>query len=728
MASSDESDGPDWKADTQIQFTVGGGVDEDLHPKERIPKPSGWSLTDINARIARRLNKNAPPLTLLPDWWSTSNPDTPADLFTARTVTRAIIIGMVLAASLTSATLYAGVEPSLAGVAGGAALLTAFLSYTVYRFGSETIDSRTTANEIDSLLPDAVAFMYSQAEGSTNTYTIIAAMAEAEDAFGPVSREFQSITRRCEYFGTDLKQALTDQADTTPSDDLSRLFTDMIAFIESGGAITDFFDRETQQAFEQVENNQQERLDFIDLLSTMYIPFSIVPVLLVLIMAGVSSFRPVGSFPLILFGYIFAPLIPIAFILLANIVSPYNDTGTALSIRKTDREILSGTAYNSRGREPPADVEESASSQLRTRIGMFGGRERTTGPDQATPSTPLHPAQQSILKTDSASELSKESPVFDSAPMRERLYRLKSIVSDPIGFLTLRSEVVLLLSLPLALVALVAPIMMGVAPTPAVEAMINSPVINTTWWVLIPILVGATPATLFHELGRRDRLSIRASYPDTLQKISAANDTGMTLFESIQEATSDTKTQMNKELKIIEKKVSMAVPVEQALVEFANAHKDPQISRTTRLLIEAQRASERVSDVLGVAIKSATSREKMRERHASETKSYIAMISLTTLVVAVAAAILARTLIPLVSGDGVDAVAQGSAAAGGDAAAMDANILRTVLYHISFQYAFLGGLFAGFISTGELKSGLKFSLVGMVITTGIWLVVDGGLI
>lgn len=707
-----------------------------------IPHQSGLlSLSGLESRLASDFADDEFPLSSFPDYWDTRDPEVPRDLFLSRRIVRGILLGIVSAiASAVAMYITSGtVSPIIATIAAGAFTVVSggYMSLTI---GRSVVTARARADQIDKILSDAIAFMYAQSEGGTSIYTVISAMADADDAYGPVAEEFNAVTQRCEYFGVELTQALREQANSTPSEQLSRLFSDMVTFIESGGEITEFLSRESDRAFDRLENEQQEQLDFIDLVSTLYIPFSTVPVLVVLIMAGVSSFRPIGSLPLALFGYVFSPLVPITFILLTNLVQPYTNKESTLSVTTKDRIINSPVTDDSEQAHSHAETdggEKHATpgkqhSDLRTRDGVFGGFLRGRRGGKETPTALRHPAENGISPSSQATALKSTSEQFSRIPLKERLIRLQGVITDPLGYLRVNPTLSLVLSLPAAFAAFALPIYLGYAPSVSVDALISTPVTTTMWWGVIPTVVALMPLSLFHELDRRSRLSLREQFPDALQKISSANETGMTLFDSLRSASTERGTQIDTEVKIIEQKVALGATVEKALVEFANARKDPQVSRITRLLIEAQRASERVSNVLDVAIRSALARQRLRDQHSSETKSYITMITLTTLVVVAAAGILSRTLVPLIGGTQVQAGAGGPIGSVGLGAStgdgINVEILRTILFHISLQYSLLGGLFAGFISTGELKSGIKYSLGGMSLATLMWLLLGTGIV
>jgi branched-subunit amino acid ABC-type transport system permease component len=102
------------------------------------------------------------------------------------------------------------------------------------------------------------------------------------------------------------------------------------------------------------------------------------------------------------------------------------------------------------------------------------------------------------------------------------------------------------------------------------------------------------------------------------------------------------------------------------------------------------------------------------------------MISVTTIVIIIATAILNRTLLPLIGGEGLAAIQTAGAIDVSGGNTIDPDQVQTILFHMSFQYAALGGMFSGFISTGEFKSGLKYALGGMLVSILTWYFLTGG--
>lgn len=688
----------------------------------------------VSARLARSISLDSFPFTLLPAGVADQRGgDVPLDLFAAQ----AIVLGGVLAALIGTVALGTGfaigLSPVWAVVIAVSLGVTTGIAVAAIRFGGKLLDTQGEENEIEAALPGAVAYMYSQAAANTNIYTIVGSIARAEDAYGPVAREFQSVVRRCEYFGYELERALTEQSESTASEDLGRLMSDMVTFLDSGGDVTEFFAREMDRAFEELESRQQERIDYLDVLSTLYVPVSIVPILAVIIIVALSSFRPIPPRTVTILGYFVTPTFSMVFLILTDLVQPHEDEGATLSVSAAERDVYSGTILHGGQKEgTQRDGDERAEGteeSQRTSTGRFGGGRTVQQGQTEQPENPLHPADQGFTETPTADTLADSSPAFESVPSTERWERVRAVFSDPVEYFRLNPDHTLVGSVPLTFAVMAVLYVLGIATMPTIDAVIAEPLATTSIWVTLPLLVTFGPLIVAHEYDIRKREALFAQYPEMLQQISAANDTGMTLLESLREASEEGETQIDREMRIVERKVAMGIPVETALAEFANAYSDPQISRSTRLLIEAQRASERVSNVLEIAIEAALSRLRLREQQKSSTKSYVVMIALTTLVAIGATAALNRVLSTLLTGGILSGVASGTSAGQssiGGSGSLNSEIIRVILYHLSMIYAAFGGLFAGYIGSTEFKSGIKFSLIGMLVATGIWWVALGG--
>ena len=161
-------------------------------------------------------------------------------------------------------------EPLIILVSG---LLLGTLGFAV-GFGSVVSIPYFRANgrkrEINVLLADSVAFMYALAVGGMNQLEILRAMAKADDTYGEVSMEFQSIVLETEYFDTDYRTAVRTQALETPSEELSQFLTDMLSILDSGGNLTDFLEDQKDKQMRTAKQEQKKLLDTMELFGEMY--------------------------------------------------------------------------------------------------------------------------------------------------------------------------------------------------------------------------------------------------------------------------------------------------------------------------------------------------------------------------------------------------------------------------------------------------------------------------
>ncbi|RLM40516.1 hypothetical protein, partial [Haloferax sp. Atlit-105R] len=147
---------------------------------------------------------------------------------------------------------------------------------------------------------------------------------------------------------------------------------DMVTFLDSGGDVTEFFSREMDRAFEELESQQQERIDYLDVLSTLYVPVSIVPILGVIIIVALSSFRPIPTQTVVILGYVVTPSFPLIFLILTDLVQPHEAEGSMLSVSAAERDVYSGTVLHGNQNVGRRDTEQEAAeanSSQRTSTG-----------------------------------------------------------------------------------------------------------------------------------------------------------------------------------------------------------------------------------------------------------------------------------------------------------------------------------------------------------------------
>lgn len=643
----------------------------------------------------------------------------PADIIIGRVLWKIIAATLVSVPVVVAILLSAGLMPDIsifvfiiALLAGSFAVSgTMFMLWLVVATGS--LSDRGDA--IDAVLPEAVSFMYAQSQSDVSYLNVIRAMALAEDAYGPVSREFQTIVRQCEYFGKDVQTAIENQAEETPSDELSRLLRNFLSHIRNGSNITQFFEEEAEKARRQVETKQDAAMDVLSLVATLYSTAALIPIFILAVAVGFSSFQQIPPIVLTIITYIAVPSVSLLFIYL--IIRSHID--------RSDLGTL--TDYRESGIASFTNVEEDtvADSSQRTLSTAFGRDDKATDRgDRTVVGGPPHPAAEGILSTEMADQVEDSSPIFDGFSTTETLLRIKAILTNPIEFFIERPLATLYISVPVTYVLFEIWIILGVVPPIEIRMFNSDPEAAVMYWVFAPIAHIFGPLSVFHQLKQRRGKRIEEEFPDTLRRLVSANDSGLTLTESIKQVGQGASNRVDEEMAIVAMKSDFGIPIDRALAEFNNVYKQPQVARGTRLLIEAYRASTNVSGVLNETIESARTGIQIKNQQQSEKQSLLITIGVVSLCGAVILYIVDTFFIGLAM-QGVSltqltnptsALDQPSADMGG----VTAEYMRMTLFHGAVIHNAMAGIFMGYLSDDSFMSGIKYMLALSGAVIGMW--------
>ena len=529
---------------------------------------------------------------------------------------------------------------------------------------------------INILLPDSISFMYALSVGGLNQLEILRAMAAAEDTYGEVAREFQSIVNETEYFGTDYRNAIRKQSLETPSDPLAQFLTDMLSIVNSGGDMESFLKDKKDAHMRTAKQQQEMTLETLELFGEMYMTLSLFPLLLVIILVIMSMLGNADE--RMLYGTVYAliPLIGVAFLVLVSTVKQ-DDPGDGYLRPKTGSDRL--TASTNGGLTHMGIVEG------------FVGRFR----------------------------------VFDRIKTSERDYRIKQVLGAPHLFFRDRPLFTLGLTVPVALLAVGLAVGTGRAPL-SIPAWIDRPVWSTFVWIYLPAYLVLIPLGAFYEWNVYSRNAITSKLSETLRKLSSANDTGQTLLESIMTVAETSSGRLAEEFEVMYAKVNYGVSLRAAFVEFNNKYHLPRLARTIKLITEAQEASSEITDVLRTAAQASENADDIARERRSRTRMQVAIILMTYLTLLAVMAILQTQFIDVMAGLTEQASGSGgSAASGGQSFAegVDADLLSLLFFHAVTIQAVLAGLIAGYIRTAKLLSGVKFVVGLLTIALGVWVVV-----
>jgi len=537
------------------------------------------------------------------------------------------------------------------------------------------------AREIDMLLADSVSFMYALSVGGLNQLEILRSMARAEDTYGEVAREFQSIINETEYFGTDYRNAIRTQSIDTPSDELSQFLTDMLSIVNSGGDMEQFLKDKKDKHMRTAKQRQETTLETLELFGEMYMTLSLFPLLLIIILVIMSMLGNARDVLLYASVYLLIPMTGVGFLVLVSTV-------------KQD-EPGDGYLRPEGGSERLAETTEEGLLHLGLIEGFVG-----------------------------------QFGVFDRIKSREGTYMTQQLLSAPHLFFRDNPLYTLALTVPAAGALLAAAFVTGAAPL-TVDGWVSRPVWSTFLWLYLPLYVTLVPLGVFYEWNERARGAVIGKLSENLRKLSSANDTGQTLLESIRTVADTSSGKLAEEFEVMYTKVNYGMSLRDALVEFNNEYHIPRLARTIKLISEAQEASSQITDVLTTAAQASENQDDIVRERKSRTRMQVAIILMTYVTLLGVMAILQTQFIDVMAGLTEQAGGGGGGGGGGGAGqggpsfggGVEPDLLSLLFFHAVTIQAILSGLISGYIRDATIVSGVKFVVILLTLALGTWIYV-----
>ncbi|WP_246999996.1 type II secretion system F family protein [Halosolutus gelatinilyticus] len=539
----------------------------------------------------------------------------------------------------------------------------------------------TRKREINMLLTDSVSFMYALSVGGLNQLEIIEAMAQADDTYGEVAKEFQSIVKETEYFDVDYRTAIRKQALETPSDELSQFLTDMLSIVNSGGDMESFLEDKKEKHMRTAKQEQELTLETLELFGEMYMTLSLFPLLLIIIMV-IMQMMPQASVTnemLYLTVYGLIPLTGVGFIVLVSTVK----------------------------HDEPGDGYLS-----------LGGGDRRVRSEQ----------ERGLLNLGLVEQFTGEHSVFDRIKNREGTHETMTVLTRPHIFFRDDPLYTLFLTVPIATVVVVTAMVSSSAPT-SWDGLLANPVWGTFVYLYLPLYVVAIPLSIFREWNVRHRNTVVNKLSEDLRKLSSANDTGLTLLESLKSVSDTTSGKLAREFEMMHTKVNYGMSLKEALIEFNNKYHIPRLARTTRLITEAQEASNQISDVLRTAARASENHDDIERERKSRTRMQVVIIIMTFMTVLAVIAILKTQFIDTMAGLETSGSDVDTGGAGGELAQanlsenVQIDLLSVLFFHAVTLQAIISGFISGYIRDADLLSGLKYVIILATIALVGWAVV-----
>ncbi|GAB7017976.1 type II secretion system F family protein [Halostagnicola bangensis] len=590
-----------------------------------------------------------------------------------------LLLGVGLGSTLVETSTALGASVAVAGTGllfGTAGAILGFGSIIVRPYARATARKR----EINMLLPDAVSFMYALSVGGLGHLELLEAVADAEDAYGEVAVEFQRVLRDVEYVGSDYRSAIRTQAHETPSDELSQFLLDLLSTINSGGDMERFLEEKSERHAQTAKQQQERTLDTLELVGELYMTLSLFPLLLVIVVV-VMQLLPNAAVTgqlLYLTVYGLLPAIGIAFLVLISTIKR-DECG--------DGVLEFARSYRQSETTPKEGLSDSDPAE------RFVGRYR----------------------------------IFTRITHRERAYKRWTLLAEPHAFFRERPLATLAVTIPASLLVVGGATVIGISGLPWGGSAAD-PIRATVVCLYVPLYLVLTPLAAFYEWNVSQRTAVLDTFSEDLRKLSSTNDTGQPLLASLRSVSQTADGRLATEFEAMHTKVAYGRRLDQALVEFANSYQLPRLARTTRLITEAQKATNHITPVLRTAATASENHDELERERRSRTRMQVAIIVMTFLTVLAVIAVLQTQFVETMSGLGTE-TATGSGGASGQltnvdsSSRIDAGTLSALFFHaVTFQ-AILSGFICGYLRNADLLSGAKYVIALSTIALVGWAVV-----
>lgn len=517
---------------------------------------------------------------------------------------------------------------------------------------------------LDQTLPASVTYMYALSKGGMNMVDVFETMSESTDVYGEVAKEFDMIIKDMEMFGSDVQTAIIRASDTTPSDHMSDFYDDLVGLIDSGGDINDFLYNKSQQYHQIKEQNEEEFLDTLGLLSEAYITLFVAAPLFVIVITSILSLLGGGKLlELYLIVYIVLPMATAGFIVLVDLIS-------------TREEDKGKKIY------APDVRKELPEEEIQDRMSPF------------------------------------EEEKFQELLKGKKRYRYQKFLKNPSEFLIQGPIYTLVFTIPIAVLYLLGVLFSGFV-TPTIDNLINNTWSTTTFTFIVPFLITMLPLTIFYEIKHRRKNKIANSLADALKKLSSSNEAGMSLSKGLKLVGETSKGYLPREFMRVYSISKWNTDIKVALIRMANRLEIPRLSRTMKLITEAKDSSGNIKEVLGIAARDAETAQKFDRQRKQNMLIYTMIIVLSFLIFLGVLAILQTFFLAEMASIDDEAGAnfdeEQLQQVGFDPTDIPIDTYNMVFYHAAILQGLLSGLMAGKMGEDRALSGMKWSIAMVIV-------------
>ncbi|MBN2110829.1 MAG: type II secretion system F family protein [Methanosarcinaceae archaeon] len=531
------------------------------------------------------------------------------------------------------------------------------VSLTYYAFVSiPELQANVRSSLINQSLPHTTAYLYAMSRGGgLNLLDIMRSITENNQIYGAAAEEIGYIVKDMDCYGTDLLTALEKAGLRTPSPKFKDFIEGLNSIVASGGDITAYLKAKNDHYRLTATKEQKIFFETLGVLAEVYISaFVAGPLFLITILVVLGLINSGSAAILNLIVYLIIPVSTVIFVLLLGSVTGENANLKNIYIRENRLDTFSHVQI----RAGPENEEE-----LRRKMKFYG-----------------------------------------------KLQRIRYTLFHPFHLLKSKPSYVFLISLPFAAIYLI--LMVSDHPgikDPAVFRAINTGVLEVIDdHIFMALLILFVPFIIFDEIRNYRVRQIESHIPEFLKNLASINEAGIMLVDAIEMSTRSKIGVLHVEVSRLVNDLSWGTKIDDALKKFEYRIRTEMTRRIITLIIKANEATSDIKSVLTIAAHDADVQKQLKKERNAEMFVYVFIIYVAFMVFLFIVYILAAYFLPAMP-SGTDEVRAGMPLI----ADFDLEAYTMLFFHAAMIQGFCSGIVAGKMGSGNIRSGIKHSLLMM---------------
>jgi flagellar protein FlaJ len=233
-------------------------------------------------------------------------------------------------------------------------------------------------------------------------------------------------------------------------------------------------------------------------------------------------------------------------------------------------------------------------------------------------------------------------------------------------------------------------------------------------YIVFSVIIVLLPYTLFVEAHFRRINQISANFPEFLNRLVSLHESGLTLSASLKKLRASNLGILNEEINKLNAGIELNESLIEAFHEFGKRINTVAVHRVVVLIENAIRITGNVKDTLLIAANDARTARSLEEERVRSIKLYVMILYIAFFVFLYVIWSLITGFFPQLPDAPSDAVNQLM----GDSVALsgfDKPLYIRLFFHAALIEGFFSGLVAGQIGEGDVRLGLKHSIVMITV-------------